>query len=137
MMNENMITSNNIYVLPAGKTVNDVAVNLKRFLMNEENMEVQILKLENGSCFVQARSRGGKLKQVAGLDKVTSVKLTPVGDSSMVVEIGKGKWKDKVWGGALAWFVAWPFAVTTAIGAYRQGTLPRKVIENIAGFLVF
>ena len=138
MNNEHMLKNNNgnIYVLPEGITVNDAAINLKRYLMNEESMEVQILKLENGSCFVQARTRGGKLKQWAGLDKIVSVKLTPVGENNMIVEIGGGKWKDKVFSGAVGWFIAWPFAVTTVIGAYKQGTLPRKVIDNIESFLV-
>ena len=138
MNNEHMLKNNNgnIYTLPAGITVNDTAVNLKRYLMREENMEVQILKLENDSYFVQGRTRGGKLKQWAGLDKIVSVKLTPVGESSMIVEIGGGKWKDKVFSGAVGWFVAWPFAVTTVIGAYKQGTMPRKVIDNIESFLV-
>lgn len=136
MKNEKMLRDNNVYVIPEGKTVYDVAGNLKCYLASEENMEVQILKLENGSYFVQARSHGGKLKQFAGLDKVIAVKLTPVSDGNMIVEIGKGKWADKVAGGALGWFVAWPLAITTAYGVYKQGTLPRKVINNIESFLV-
>lgn len=136
MKNEKMLKGDNIYVIPEGKTVGDVARNLKRFLANTENMEAQVLKLENESYFVQARSRCGKLKQFAGLDKMISIKLTPVGDRNMIVEIGKGKWVDKVAGGALGYFVAWPLLVTTVYGAYKQGSLPRKVINNIEVFLV-
>lgn len=136
MNNEHMLKSNNnIYPLPEGKTVNDVAQNLKRFLMYEEKMEVQIFKLENESCFVQARTRGGKIKQFAGLDKIATVKLTPIGETSMMLEIGGSKWKDKVFSSAVAWFISWPFAITTAIGCYKQGTLPRKMVDNIEAYL--
>ncbi|MBE5804894.1 MAG: hypothetical protein E7316_10340 [Clostridiales bacterium] len=136
MKNENMLKSGTLYVLPEGMTASDVATAIKRFLVNEENMETQIFKLENESYFVQARAQCGKLKQFAGLDKVTAVKLTPVSDHNLIVEIGKGKWADKVCCSIVAWFYAWPLAVTTAIGSYKQGSLPRKVLNQIESFLV-
>jgi len=135
MKTEALMTRNNIYVLPAGKTANDVAVNLKHFLITEEGMDAQILKLENESYFIQARARCGKLKQFAGLDKVTAVKLTPINNTNIIVEIGKGKWKDKILCGAIGWFISWPFAVTTVIGSYKQGSLRRKIVSNIECFL--
>ena len=133
--NNKLFKDGNIYAVPANITVDDVAKNLKVYLMNEENMEVQILRTENNSCVVQARTPKALLKSIAGLDKIIAVKLTPVGDTNIVVEIGKGKWFDKGVAGSIGWFLCWPFAVTAAVGAYKQGTLPRKVLTNIESYL--
>ena len=133
--NNNLYKDGNIYSLPENITVNDVAANLKVYLMNEENMEVQILRTENNSCVVQARTPKGIMRTVAGLDKVIAVKLTPIGDNNLVVEVGKGKWLDKGIAGGIGWFLCWPFAVTAIVGAYKQGSLPRKVLTNIESYL--
>ncbi len=133
--NDYLYKNGNIYTLPENTDVNGVAANLKLFLMNEENMDVQILRTENNSCVVQARTPKSIFRSAAGLDKVIAVKLTPVGSSNIVVEIGKGKWFDKGVAGGIGWFFCWPFAVTAAVGAYKQGSLPRKVLTNIESYI--
>ena len=133
--NTNLLKDNNIFRLPANITVDDVAHNIKSYLMEHENMEVQILRTENDSCVVQARTPKAFLKSIAGMDKILAVKLTPVGDRNIIVEFGKGKWLDKGVAAGVGWFLCWPFALTAAVGAYKQSALPRKVLNSISAFV--
>lgn len=120
----------NIYKLN-GLTMAEAAKHTCNFLDHSENMETQCLTSIDGVYFIQARTRNGKSKKFLGLDKVISVKLSPIGNEFFSVEIGEGKWVDKGVALAAAWFFCWPLAVTSGVGIYKQKVLPNKILREI------
>jgi hypothetical protein len=47
------------------------------------------------------------------------------------VEIGGGKWMDKVAAAGVAWFVLWPALIPATVGGWKQATLPTKTLDYI------
>ena len=121
----------NIYNLN-GLAMADAVKHVCRFLENEENMETQCLTSFDGAYIIQARVKNGKAKKLIGMDKVVSVKITPIGNEFFSVEIGKGKWLDKGVALTVSWFVLWPLAVTSTYGIYKQKSLPDKIFRELA-----
>ena len=113
------------------KTIEDIAYIARNYLEMTENMETQVFAANNGSLVVQARSRGGKYKQWLGLDKAITVTVNDVNGAFANVEIGAGKWIDKGIAMTVSMFVLWPLAVTSGIGMYKQGSMPKKIDEAI------
>ena len=113
------------------KTVRDAAMIANEYLENTEKMNTQMIAATDGTYVIQARAKGGKLKQWAGLDKVVTVRLKNVNNEYVNVEIGSGKWIDKGIAMTVSMFVLWPLAVTSGYGMYKQGTLPGKIARAI------
>ena len=120
------------------RTVQDVAMIVRNYLESAENMNTQFFFTNDGSAIVQGKLRGGKVKQFMGLDRTTTVRITPVSDNHVNIDIGEGKWVDKGSALTVSWFVLWPLAVTSTVGMMRQHQLPKKinsVIQNsICGY---
>lgn len=109
----------------------DDAVNVIQAHLSSKNMETQFFMRDN-YYIVQARTRGGKLKQVVGLDKTIEVRMTPVDDGRKItVEIGGAKWVDKSVVVTVSVFVLWPLAVTSGFGFYGQ----HKIIKDTRNFV--
>lgn len=115
-----------------GHTLQDAAKRTCSFLELDESMETQCLTSLDNQVFIQARATYSNIKKLVGMDKAISIKLTPIGDDYFSVEIGEGKWADKGVALATAWFLFWPFAVTSGIGIYKQKTLPGKILREMA-----
>ncbi len=115
-----------------GHTLQDVAKCTCSFLEFDENMETQCLTSLDNQVFIQGRAKYSNIKKLVGMDKAISIKLNPIGDDYFSIEIGEGKWADKGVALAAAWFVFWPFAVTSGIGIYKQKTLPAKILRELA-----
>ena len=126
-----MSSNTSRYMIPAGKSVYELANDIKVYLQSAEKLEVQILQNELGAYLVQARSAPSFIRNLAGMDKVISVKLVPDCDNMLNVEIGNSKWIDKAVAGGVGMFICWPFAITAAIGTYKQSALPRKITTFI------
>jgi hypothetical protein len=56
-------------------------------------------------------------------------------ENTLKVEIGAGRWIDKATTGAVAYFILWPLAVASGIGAWQQVKMPGRVFEQVAIFL--
>jgi hypothetical protein len=81
---------------------------------------------------VQCRSKTWARRLGAGA--ALTVVLTADGDE-LAVEIGGGKWMDKVAAAGVAWFIAWPALIPAAMGGYKQATLPSKTLQNIQSMI--
>lgn len=125
----------NIYKLN-GLTLEDAAKTIRNFLEMKENMDTQCLTSLEGVYIVQARARHGKAKKLLGLDKVISVKLSPIGNDFFSVETGEAKWIDKGVALAVSYFVLWPLALTSGFGIYKQKTLPDKIYKEVSNKFV-
>ena len=126
----------NIYKVEAGKGVALVAGIVNKLLTNQEGMETKVLRLENGAVILQGRMRGGKAMQFIGMDKATSVRIEPIGENHVSVEVGGARWADKGVVMAVSMIVLWPLAVTSGIGIAKQGALPKKIFRAIEHGLV-
>ena len=68
-----------------------------------------------------------------------NVLLTPV-NGELAVEIGEGKWLDKVVVGTLSVLLLWPLLPFAMYGAYQQANLPNRIykhVEAITGHTIF
>lgn len=116
------------YKMHNGNTVDGVIQRIEEFLINSESMETQRIMSQNDSyTTLQARARGGKLKQFVGMDKAITIRFIKDGSNSVTLEIGEAKWADKGAAMAVSMFVLWPLAVTSGIGIYQQQKLPSKI----------
>lgn len=97
-----------------------------------QSFNVQALDVHGGGTLVQA-SKGG-WRNFVGMSSALNVVLRQ-SDSDLIVEIGAGKWVDKVGVGAVSMFVLWPLAVTAAWGAWQQSQLPKQTFEFIQQFV--
>ena len=121
-----------------GRKVEEIAAAVRNFLESSENMVTQCFITNEGAAVLQAKARGGAIKQFVGLDRAITVRITPVSETHITVDIGEGKWVDKGIVMTVSWFVLWPLAVTSTVGMMRQHQLPKKinsVIQNsICGY---
>lgn len=123
-----------IYTLTEGKTMEGMAAEIE-MLLRGQVMNVQTLELKQDAFIIQARARDGKLFQFMGSDLAITVRIKKRSEDTVTVEIGGGKWLDKIGGVAIAWFVAWPVLIMTAMSAYDQYKLPEKIQKRIQDYL--
>lgn len=97
-----------------------------------QNFNVQQLDVHGGGVLIQA-SKGG-WRNIVGMASALNVVLSQNG-ADLKVEIGAGKWMDKVGAGAVSLLVLWPLAVTAAWGAWQQSQLPKHTFEFIQQFV--
>ena len=119
------------------RNVQDIAMTVRNYLEMNENMESQSFTTAEGGAVIQAKARGGAFKQFVGLDKAITVKITPISDTHISVDIGEGKWIDKGITLTVSWFVLWPLAVTSTVGMVKQHQLPGKINNVISQCLCF
>ena len=125
-----------IFTLSYGKDASGIAHTIRSYLTNDQNMDTQLMRLDNGEYLVQARVNGGSFRQWVGLDKAVNARVTPVGTDKAILEVGSGKWIDKGLTMAVSMMVLWPLAVTSGIGMYMQGKLPDKIARAVEEYLV-
>lgn len=101
---------------------------IKNILLSEK-LEYQIHK-EIESIIIQGRKKPSFLKKALGLDMAATIKIEKQ-DQDLIVNIGGGKWMDKLSGGAIAWFVFWPALLTTGWGIYLQQSLFKKIDNQL------
>ena len=123
------------YVLKNGKTVTGMAREIENMLSEKENMDTQLLTLEDQSIILQGRIRGAEYKKLAGMDRAIAVRIIPVGQTNVTIEIAHGKWLNKGAAMLTSWFILWPLAVTSAYSTYKQCKLPTKILSTVEKYL--
>jgi hypothetical protein len=101
--------------------------------LEREDFNVQTLPTEDGGILVQIEKRCS-WRNVVGMSTALNIVLDLEG-VELRVEIGAGKWADKVVGGAIGMFVLWPLAVTAAIGAWDQSKMPERVFGYVSDYV--
>jgi hypothetical protein len=98
-----------------------------------QRFEVQVFAVPGEGMVVQARQQEG-WRNALGMSSTLNLGLR-YKETSLIVEIGAGKWTDKaVVGGVGALFV-WPLFFTAAYGAWKQSALPQRTFEFIQAFI--
>lgn len=123
------------YRLMDNKYVDDLIWQVESFLQSKENMICQRILCENSNYTVlQAKLRGGKIKQFIGMDKALTVRFICLEGRKLAIEMGEAKWGDKGAVMVVSMFVLWPLAITAGVGIYRQKKLPQKIIDVADGY---
>ena len=111
--------------------VNDGVIS---FLRNNKNMVVGNAKT-TGEYLIQAKEDADNWKRIAGITSAIKIQILVAGDL-ITVNIGEGKWSDKIGAGVAGAFIFAPLAVTAAIGAFRQKNLPNEIFNFIENFIM-
>ena len=114
--------------LEKGTTVSDLAHDAERMLSAREGLATQLLVTLDGAYIVQAHARSDRLLRWIGLDRRLTLTLTPAGESACLARISAGSWLyQTILIATGVFFVAWPLAVTAAVGMIRKAWLIRRV----------
>ena len=106
-------------------TLDDVARELEDYLRFQKNLETEGVAQAENIYFIQARQTDG-WKKFAGMDKAVQVKLTVHGER-LTVDIGAGRWVDKLGAATVGYLIFAPLMITAAIGAIGQEKLPQEI----------
>lgn len=110
-----------------------VGKGIESFLRDKKHLMSESTKTPEG-FFVQAKEESN-WKKVAGMDMATQVKIMQI-DSMITVEVGTGKWVDKIGAGAIGMILFAPLAVTAAVGAFGQKKLPSEIFAFVEQFIM-
>ena len=128
-----MADTSKVFKLDGGMTPEDVGVGITSWLQTEKGMTAQGAPTAEG-YFVQAKSDDDGWTKVMGMGKATQVQI--IGNNDMItVQIGKGKWSDKVGAGVVGAFIFAPLMVTAGFGAYKQHKLVDEIFSFVTNFI--
>ena len=123
-----------VFHMTNGVTVEGIGREVETFLRNEKELTVEGIAASDG-YLVQAKE-SSNWKNLAGLGKALQVQIMPSGDNDVIVNIGIGKWADKVGAAGVGAILFAPLLITAGVGAYMQNKLPSEVFECIERFIV-
>lgn len=123
-----------IFRLRDGVTIEGIGREVENFLRNEKDLTVEGFASSDG-YLVQAKE-SSSWKKFTGLGQALQVQIIPSGAAEVLVNIGQGKWDDKVGAGAVGLLVFAPLASTSAFGAYKQNKLPAEIFACIEKFIM-
>ena len=122
-----------VFPLRAGVHVDDIARTVEDFLRDEKRLTVEGFASANG-YLIQAKETS-TWKKLTGLGNALQVQIIPGEAREVLVNVGMGKWVDKVGAAAVGALFFTPLLVTSAFGAYTQNKLPDEIFERIEKFL--
>ena len=129
------MTESKVFRLPEGIDASSVGKEVENFLRSSKNLITEGTKTPDG-YFVQAKEpEGSGWKQLAGMTLATQIQIVEISDT-ITVNVGNGKWSDKIGAGAVGVVLFAPLAVTAAVGAYNQKKLPNEIFDHVEKFLL-
>lgn len=129
------MTNSRFYKISNGCTAEALVEHMENFLRDTENMETQRIETPSqGIVVLQARVRGGKVKQLVGMDRAITLRFFE-SNSDIHVEIGEAKWTDKAVVMTTSMFVLWPLAVTSGVGIYKQKSLANSILRELDTYM--
>ena len=111
-----------------GVTLKTIGIVVEQFL-KDKKMNTQ--KIESPDMIIVQGKQEEGWKKLTGMASALSVQLKMFGDDSVNVEIGNGKWMDKLGAGAVGMIAFAPLALTAAFGAWNQKNLPKEILDRI------
>lgn len=93
--------------------------------LRSEGFETQKFNAEDGKILIQAQ-KPGIWRKVVGMSTATNILLSQ-NKGKMIVEIGLGRWYDKIAGGVIGRLWTPYLWAPAAYGAFEQWTLPDKL----------
>ncbi|MGN0432178.1 MAG: zinc ribbon domain-containing protein [Lachnospiraceae bacterium] len=124
-----MANESRIFRLPQGIPLENIVKSVESFCNIEQSMETQSSQTTDGYVLQASQPKDG-WKTISGTRLAITVHFMLTGDV-LNVTVGEGQWSDKIGAAAIGWFVAWPLAITSGIGVYRQKKLPSLIFNVI------
>ena len=118
-----------VFRMAAGLTLEDVAAALEDFLRTQKRLETEGVSQSETSYFIQARQTEG-WKTFLGMDQAIQVRLSVYSDM-LTVDLGAGRWVDKLGAATVGYIVFAPLLITAAIGAIGQQKLPQEIFDFV------
>ncbi len=115
-------------------SVQNVAYALSEYLDAKQNMITQTMRTKGGYSVQCKGDANAEWTRFIGLDAAVNINLIPMGDE-LVVEIGTGRWIEKLGIAAVGSLMFTPLLVTSGIGAIRQLALPNDIFNFISNYL--
>ena len=123
-----------VFRLLDGVTADMVSEGVVSFLRDRKNMVVESGKATDG-YLIQAKEEADGWKSISGTTSAIKIQILTTGDI-ITVNIGAGKWSDKIGAGVAGAFVFAPLALTAALGAWKQKKLPDEIFGFIETFIM-
>lgn len=117
-----------------GADIPQLIADLKAWLVSQ-NFEAQQLNTESGGIMLQIKKQGG-WRDWVGMATSLNI-LFHEDEDSLIVQIGAGKWADKIGAGAVSLILLWPLAISAGYGAWEQMKMPDNVFDFIAARLAY
>lgn len=118
-----------IFRMSGNLTLEDVAYALEDFLRTQKRLETEGVRQSESSYFIQARQTEG-WKKFVGMDQAIQVRLSVYGDM-LTVDLGAGRWVDKLGAATVGYIVFAPLLITAVIGAVGQQKLPQEIFDFV------
>lgn len=118
-----------VFRMTSGLTLEDVAHALEDFLRTQKRLETEGVAQSETSYFIQARQTEG-WKKFVGMDQAIQVRLSVYSDM-LTVDLGAGRWVDKLGAATVGYIVFAPLLITAAIGAIGQQKLPQEIFDFV------
>jgi hypothetical protein len=115
-----------------GADIPQLISDLKAWLVSQ-NFEAQQLNTESGGVMLQIKKQGG-WRDWVGMATSLNI-LFHQSDDVLTVQIGAGKWADKIGAGAVSLILLWPLAISAGYGAWEQMKMPDNVFDFIGSRL--
>lgn len=122
-----------VFRLSGNLTLEDVAHALEDYLQTQKHLETEGVSQSETSYFIQAR-QPENWKKFIGMDKAVQIRLQVYGDS-LSVDLGAGRWVDKLGAATVGHIVFAPLLLTAAIGAISQSNLPQDIFDFIQRYI--
>ena len=106
-----------------------------KFWLESQNFETQQMNTDDHGLLLQVKKRGG-WRDVVGMATSLNVVFCQSGDT-LIVQIGAGKWVDKIVAGGVSMLFFAPLAITAGVGAWQQMKLPDKIFDFIGSRLAY
>ena len=121
-----------VFRMDGSLTLEDVARALEDFLRTQKRLETEGVSQSETSYFIQAR-QPESWKKFVGMDQAIQVRLSVYGDM-LTVDLGAGRWVDKLGAATVGYIVFAPLLITAAIGALSQDQLPQEIFNFVQRF---
>ncbi len=121
-----------VFRMGGNQTLEDVAHGLEDFLRTQKRLETEGVAQSESSYFIQARQTES-WKKFVGMDQAIQVRLSVYG-GLLTVDLGAGRWVDKLGAATVGYIVFAPLLITAVIGAVGQQKLPQEIFDFVQRF---
>lgn len=118
-----------VFRMGGSQTLEEVAHALEDFLRAQKRLETEGVSQSESSYFIQARQTDS-WKKFVGMDQAIQVRLSVYG-GMLTVDLGAGRWVDKLGAATLGYIIFSPLLLTAAIGAIGQQRLPQEIFDFV------
>lgn len=123
-----------VFRLLDGLTAEQVGDAVVSFLREQKNLVTESAKTTEG-YIIQAKEDADGWKAISGTTSAIKVQLLASGEL-ITVNIGLGKWSDKLGAATVGALFFTPLLITSAFGAWKQKKLPNEIFQYIETFIM-